>query len=65
MKTRIVTSFKARYNSCLKSIVLVNEEKSPGNYEIKFNGTSLPSGVYFYQLTADKYIKLKKCVLLK
>ena len=50
---------------------LVNEEQTPGVYEIEFNsvGTSrdlsLPSGVYFYQLKAGGYIQSKKMILLK
>lgn len=31
---------------------LVNEEKSPGNYEVEFNGNHLSSGIYFYSLKA-------------
>ncbi len=30
--------------------ILVNEEKPAGSYEVEFNASSLPSGVYFYQL---------------
>ncbi len=50
---------------------LVNEEKQPGNYEVEFNsaGTSrdlsLPSGVYFYQLSAGNFVDVKKMVLLR
>ena len=29
---------------------LINEEKQAGNYEVEFDGSNLPSGVYFYQL---------------
>ncbi len=31
---------------------LVNEEKPAGSYEVEFDATDLPSGVYFYQLNA-------------
>ncbi len=44
---------------------LVNEEKQPGTYEVEFNGTELPSGIYFYQLKAGNYIETKKMVLIK
>jgi photosystem II stability/assembly factor-like uncharacterized protein len=44
---------------------LVNEEKSAGNYELEFDGTTLPSGIYFYQLKAGSYIATKKMVIMK
>jgi hypothetical protein len=44
---------------------LVNEEKSIGNYEVEFNATGLPSGIYFYQLKAGDFIQTKKMILLK
>jgi photosystem II stability/assembly factor-like uncharacterized protein len=44
---------------------LVNEEKSAGEYEVEFNGVNLPTGIYFYQLNAGKYIETKKMLLLK
>ena len=44
---------------------LVNEEKSAGNYEIKFNATTLPSGVYFYRFVAGNFHQTKKMILLK
>jgi photosystem II stability/assembly factor-like uncharacterized protein len=45
--------------------ILVNEEKPAGTYEVEFKGTSLPSGIYFYQLKTDSYIKTRKMVLIK
>ena len=44
---------------------LVNEAKSPGTYEITWNATGLPSGVYFYQLNTGEFIETKKMVLLR
>lgn len=44
---------------------LVNEEKPAGEYEVEFNGSSLSSGVYFYQLKAGTYSETKKMLLLK
>jgi hypothetical protein len=44
---------------------LVNEQKPAGSYEVKFDAASLPSGVYFSQLTAGEFIQTKKIILLK
>jgi Secretion system C-terminal sorting domain len=45
--------------------ILVNEEKSPGNYEFIFNANNLSSGVYFFQLKVGNFISTRKMVLLK
>jgi hypothetical protein len=44
---------------------LVNKEKPSGNYEVEFDATGLPSGVYFYQIQAGDFIKTKKMLLLR
>lgn len=44
---------------------LVNEEKSAGEYEVEFDGSALPSGIYFYQLKAGQYTETRKMVLIK
>jgi hypothetical protein len=46
---------------------LVNEEHSPGNYDVIFdtNDLQLSSGIYFYQLKADNLIQTKKMMLLR
>jgi hypothetical protein len=45
--------------------VLVNEKQSTGNYEVKFDGTRLASGVYFYKLQTGDFISIKKLILMK
>ena len=44
---------------------LVNEVKSVGSYEVEFDGTGLPSGIYFYRLQAGSFVVTKKMVLMK
>jgi len=44
---------------------LVNESKPAGSYEVEWNASSLPSGVYIYQLVAGTNIQMKKMLLLK
>ena len=44
---------------------LVNEQKPAGEYNVEFNGTGLPSGIYFYQLRAGNFVETKKMVLLR
>jgi photosystem II stability/assembly factor-like uncharacterized protein len=45
--------------------VLVNEKRNAGVHEVKFDGSNLASGIYFYRLKAGTYINTKKLVLLK
>lgn len=44
---------------------LINSNQLPGNYEVSFDGSSLTSGVYYYQLKAGQFLKTKKMVLSK
>ena len=48
-----------------EAAVLLNEEKSTGNYKITFNASGLASGVYFYQLKTAGFVSTKKFVLIK
>ena len=43
---------------------LVNGEKPTGEYEVEFNGSGLPSGIYYYQLKAGQFVETKKMILL-
>lgn len=45
--------------------LLVNEVKAAGNYDVTFDASNLPSGVYFYQIKTDNYTNIKKMMLLK
>ncbi len=44
---------------------LLDEDLIPGQYEISFSGAGLPSGVYFYKMTAGSFTESKKMVLMK
>jgi hypothetical protein len=45
---------------------LVNEKLNPGTYEVTFNASQYPSGVYFYSLYIDgKIIDAKRMIVLK
>ncbi len=54
------------YNSLGMEVkALVNETQSAGNYEVTFSGDNLPSGVYFYKLTAGNFSATRQMILLK
>ncbi len=44
---------------------LVNEQQLPGNYEVEWDATNQPSGVYFYKILAGEFIDTKKMLLIK
>ena len=44
---------------------LVNEEQEAGYHEVKFDGTGLASGVYFYRLRAGGFVETKKFLFLQ
>jgi len=44
---------------------LVNETKEAGSYSVEFNASNLPSGVYFYKITAGNFSEIKKMILTK
>ena len=46
-------------------VSLVNEKQNSGSYNIEFDGTNLPSGIYFYKITSGKYSAVKRMVLIK
>jgi len=44
---------------------LINNELSPGNYEVDFNGSNLASGVYFYRLESGSFSSTKKMMIIR
>jgi len=44
---------------------IVNKEIKSGKYEVEFDGTKFPSGIYYYKLATSNYSKTKSMVLLK
>ena len=44
---------------------LINKKMPSGSYKINFDGKALPSGVYFYTITANDFTDSKKMLLLK
>ena len=54
------------YNASGREVaILVNEVKTAGYYSVSFNGSNMPSGIYFYTLQADNFISTKKMLLVK
>ncbi|MFA6980194.1 MAG: M1 family aminopeptidase [Ignavibacteriaceae bacterium] len=45
--------------------VLVNQENEPGLHQVKFDGSLLSSGLYFYVLKSGNFSNSKKLLLLK
>jgi len=54
------------YNSIGQLVTtLTNKDMGPGNYFKVWNATNQVSGVYFYRLETDNFVKVKKMLLLK
>jgi len=56
----------AVYNAIGQEVaLLVRGEQEAGIHEVKFNASNLPTGVYFYRLTAGSFIQTRRLLLLK
>jgi hypothetical protein len=51
-----------------KISTIVNKQQAVGNYQVSFNASQLPGGIYFYRMTArgvENYIKTMKMIIRK
>ncbi len=44
---------------------LVKQDQSAGYYSVRFDGSSLSSGVYFLRISANKFSEIRKMILMK
>ncbi len=44
---------------------LVNETMNAGKYDVQFDASNLPSGIYFYSITTNNFNTIKKMLLIK
>ena len=44
---------------------IVNKPLQPGSYEVNWDATNSPSGVYFYKLETGDFVQTRKMVLIK
>jgi len=65
-KNEILNTKLTVYNSLGQEVeVLVNEALGSGNYSVKFNGTNLSTGIYFYKISSGVFSNVKKMILIK
>ncbi len=54
------------YNSLGQEVTrLINQNLKAGIYEVSWNASDQPSGVYFYKLQTENYSECKKLILIK
>jgi len=44
---------------------IYNGKLESGTHSVEFDGSDLPSGIYFYRLEADNFVQTKKMTLMK
>jgi len=63
--TQRVVSLKV-YDALGREVTtLVNQQLSPGTYQVEWNASNYTSGLYFYKLTSGDFAETKKMILIK
>lgn len=54
------------YNALGQEVAeIINSRLKEGYHEVNFEATNLTSGIYFYRLEADKFVDVKKMIIIK
>ncbi len=48
-----------------EAIRLLDDNIEAGSYSYTFDGSQLPSGIYYYKIESPKYTEIKKMMLIK
>ncbi len=46
-------------------VALVNTSQAPGTYEVKFDGSHIASGIYYYRLTVGNHTATRAMMLIR
>lgn len=65
LRTEAFVSLKVYNVNGAEVSELVNENKDAGYYSVSFSAQNLPSGIYFYKLTAGNFSDVKKMMVVK
>jgi type IX secretion system substrate protein len=65
VETRLIASLRIFDLLGREVASLINENLKPGSYEVDWNASDYPSGVYFYELVSGEYSAIKKMILIK
>ncbi|MBE2216949.1 MAG: T9SS type A sorting domain-containing protein [Ignavibacteria bacterium] len=64
--TSVAQTFLSVYDALGREVTsLVNQRLNPGTYEVSWDASAYPSGVYYYKLESGSFTETKKMVLLK
>ena len=65
VETRLIASLRIYDITGRMVETLLDEKMDPGNHEVQWNASHIPSGVYFVQLISGETMQTEKIILLK